>query len=105
VDELAEPSVHAVIGPAVDGGYWAIGLRRPVPGVFEGIPMSTVDTARAQTKRLRDLGLRTVKLPVLRDVDDFDDALAVATQIPDSLFAKRVRAVEVEQRRSVSTGG
>ena len=31
----------AVLGPAVDGGYWAIGLRRPEPAVFLGVPMST----------------------------------------------------------------
>ena len=30
----------AALGPAADGGYWAIGLRRPAAGVFDGVPMS-----------------------------------------------------------------
>jgi rSAM/selenodomain-associated transferase 1 len=83
----------AVIGLTDDGGYWAIGLRRPDRRVFEGIPMSSSRTGRAQLARLRDLGLTTALLPRLRDVDTFDDAVAVARQIPRSRFAAAVRRV------------
>ncbi|MCB0943424.1 MAG: DUF2064 domain-containing protein, partial [Mycobacterium sp.] len=36
LDELDRPGTDAVLGPAVDGGWWAIGLRRPAD-VFAGI--------------------------------------------------------------------
>ncbi len=53
---LAAPGVDAVIGPALDGGWWAIGLRRPDPKVFEGVPMSSDGTFERQWARLRSLG-------------------------------------------------
>lgn len=30
----------AVFGPASDGGYWLLGLRRPDPSLLIGVPMS-----------------------------------------------------------------
>ena len=61
----------AVIGPAPDGGYWLIGLKRgarPVPsGIFEGVRWSSA-TALADTKA----SMGKVKIALtdsLRDVD------------------------------------
>ena len=79
--------VDAVFGPADDGGYWAIGLREPDPAVFARVPMSRVFTGAIQRARLAALGLRTVDLPSLRDVDDIAAARAVAAAAPDSHFA------------------
>jgi glycosyltransferase A (GT-A) superfamily protein (DUF2064 family) len=84
---LAAGSNSAVLGPAVDGGWWAIGLHRPSPRVFLGVPMSTVRTGAAQRRRLRALGHRVVDLPTLRDVDRIEDAVAVAGEAPGSRFA------------------
>jgi uncharacterized protein len=78
----------AVIGGARDGGYWAIGLRAPMAGVFAEVPMSEPDTGRAQRARLRALGIAFAELPVLRDVDTFADALAVARHAPATRFAR-----------------
>jgi uncharacterized protein len=91
---LADPAVDAVLGPAPDGGYWAIGLRAADRAVFEGVPMSTAATGAAQAARLRELGLRYAELPPLRDVDIFADALAVAAERPDSRFAAALARVE-----------
>ena len=87
VAALGTPGVDAVLGPAEDGGYWAVGLKRADPRVFAGVPMSRSDTGRIQLERLMDLGLRTRLLPVLRDVDRFEDALAVALRAPGTPFA------------------
>src|SRR5436305_587964 len=40
VRALERPGTDAVLGPALDGGYWAIGLRRPRRELFLGVPMS-----------------------------------------------------------------
>jgi hypothetical protein len=88
---LAGPGVDAVLGPAADGGWWAIGLRRPHPRTFTGIATSRPDTGARQADRLAALGLRTHRLPVASDVDTWDDALAVAALSPGSSFAAAVR--------------
>jgi len=85
---LERPNVDAVLGRAPDGGYWAIGLRRPDARVFEGVPMSADDTGAVQRRRLDELGLQTDELEQLRDVDTIVDARAVAAERPDSRFAR-----------------
>ena len=88
---LGEDAVDAVLGPASDGGFWAIGLRRACPGAFSGVPMSTGATGPMQRARLVACGLRVAMLPMLRDVDVIDDAVAVAHHAPDTGFARRLR--------------
>lgn len=90
VAELCRAGTEAVIGPAADGGWWTLGLRRPDPGVFEGVPMSESHTGVAQIAALERLGLSYSRLPVLRDVDTIDDAVAVAAEAPGSRFARAV---------------
>jgi rSAM/selenodomain-associated transferase 1 len=91
---LLRAGTDAVLGRAPDGGWWAIGLRRPDARVFAGIPMSTTETGARQLARLHELGLQTQVLPDLRDVDHFADARAVAAVMPPtSHFARAVGAV------------
>jgi glycosyltransferase A (GT-A) superfamily protein (DUF2064 family) len=85
----------AVIGPSPDGGYWAIGLRRPDGRVFHGVPMSTAETLRHQRTRLDALALRTAELPALRDFDDITSAVAVADAFPHLLFSRTLAACRV----------
>ncbi len=90
---LMLPGVDAVIGPAFDGGYWAIGLREPAPELLCGVPMSRPETFAAQVRRLRLCGLAVRQLTPLRDVDRIDDARAVALLTPRSRFAAELAAV------------
>lgn len=99
VERLQAPGVDAVLGPASDGGWWAIGLRRADPRVFLGVAMSTAVTCDEQRERLRSLSLATAELGVLRDVDVFDDALAVAAEAPHTRFASAVASVTDAQVR------
>jgi rSAM/selenodomain-associated transferase 1 len=76
---------RAVLGPAVDGGWWVIGLSGSDPDlVFRDVPMSRHDTGRAQEERLRALGLDVRFAPTRRDVDTIEDLVAVAAEIPGS---------------------
>lgn len=94
LNALERPDCDAVLGPCEDGGYWAIGLRQPDPRVFDGVPMSTAVTCASQRWRLEELGLRVWELPTLRDVDHFEDALAVAAEVPGGRFAQTLEIVE-----------
>ena len=87
-------SADAALGPAPDGGYWGIGLRRPDAAVFRDVPMSAPDTGAVQRARLAVLGLRTTTLPPLRDIDTIADAHAVAAAAPASRLAAQLRRVE-----------
>ncbi len=93
---LDAPATDAVLGHAEDGGYWAIGLRRPDPRAFAGVPMSVAETGARQEAALRSLGLRVGLLPTLRDVDLIGDARAVAAMAPDGRFAAALDEVESE---------
>jgi rSAM/selenodomain-associated transferase 1 len=89
---LRRPGRVAVLGPALDGGYWTIGLRDPDPAVFDGVPMSSDRTCEAQRMRLAELGFRVATLSWLRDVDTIEDAHAVARACPGSAFAAALAA-------------
>ncbi len=61
---------EAVFGPALDGGYWLVGLQRlrpPPPGLFEGVRWSSPDALADSIATLP--GWRVAKVDVLRDVD------------------------------------
>ncbi|MET7881798.1 TIGR04282 family arsenosugar biosynthesis glycosyltransferase [Streptomyces avermitilis] len=77
----------AYFGPAEDGGFWALGLADPDPGLLRGVPMSTPLTGAVQRERLVAAGLRVRDLPRLRDVDTALDAESVAASAPHSRFA------------------
>ena len=66
----------AAIGPALDGGYYLMGLNRPCHSVFRGIPWSTDKTLRETLARLRGCGLNVRLLPPLTDIDTPEDLRA-----------------------------
>ena len=67
---LALLAAHdVVLGPAMDGGYWCVGLSRPVPGLFEQVPWSTAEVLRVTLERARGRGLAVGLADPLDDVD------------------------------------
>ena len=93
LEALTADGVDAVLGTALDGGYWAIGLRTADPHVFRNVPMSVETTGAMQAARLAALGLATVALPPLLDVDTVADARRVAAEAPGSRFAATFAAI------------
>jgi rSAM/selenodomain-associated transferase 1 len=84
---LVGGEADAVFGPAADGGFWLLGLRRPDRSLLAGVPMSRPDTGRHQLDRLTSAGLRIAMMPELTDVDTVREAELVAAAIPGSFFA------------------
>jgi len=84
---LVGGEADAVFGPATDGGFWLLGLRRPDRSLLAGVPMSRPDTGRHQLDRLTSAGLRVAMMPELTDVDTVREAEQVAAAIPGSFFA------------------
>ena len=93
-------SCDAVLGPARDGGWWALGVHDPRHArVLAGVPMSTPDTGALTLRALHAAGLRVTLLPELSDVDTMEDAERVAAVAPGSRFATAVAQVRAAMRR------
>ena len=66
----------AVIGPAVDGGYVLIGLRKAAPTLFKDIAWGSEQVLATTRTRLTALRWHWHELEALRDVDVPDDLAA-----------------------------
>lgn len=60
----------AVIGPARDGGYYLLGLRKLLPSIFKDKNWSTSTVCSDTLEDIESLGLRYMLLPTLNDVDE-----------------------------------
>lgn len=80
---------RAVLAPATDGGWWALGLRDPgMADSLSSVPMSQVDTCQRTREALDQAGVPPAPLADLSDVDFMSDAGEVAASIPGSRFAR-----------------
>jgi hypothetical protein len=62
-----------VVGPALDGGYYLIGLRQDHPEIFSSIPWGTDKVLEHTLGVIQRLGLKTAMLETLTDVDRPED--------------------------------
>ncbi len=67
-----------VVGPATDGGYYLLGLRRPVRQVFEGIDWGTPSVLEQTLANAAHAGLSVSQLRALDDIDTPADLTAFA---------------------------
>jgi rSAM/selenodomain-associated transferase 1 len=61
------------IGPALDGGYYLLGMSAFFPELFDGIAWSTERVLAQTLQRAEAIGLTCHLLPPLRDVDTEED--------------------------------
>ncbi|MFS8099612.1 DUF2064 domain-containing protein [Lentzea alba] len=88
---------EAALGFALDGGWWALGLRDPLRArALLDVPMSRADTGARTLEALH--GLKVRHLPILSDVDTMVDARVVAKQAPASRFAAALAGIAAVTR-------
>jgi len=63
----------AVIGPAEDGGYYLLGLRDPMPFLFDDMPWGADQVFGLTVGRLAARGISPALLPELADLDRPED--------------------------------
>lgn len=81
---LVDGAVDAVFGPAVDGGWWALGVSDPSTAtVLRDVPMSRADTGALTLAALQGRGVSVAALSELADVDIADDVWSVADGLGD----------------------
>lgn len=62
-----------IIGPAADGGYYLIGLTRPIPELFVGINWGTSEVLQQTITIAKNLEVNFACLSTLHDVDRPED--------------------------------
>ncbi len=77
VKEQGNRGADVVLGPAVDGGYYLIGLSTPHPELFRAVPWSTADVLRVTLQTCKKWQLRASLLEPLRDLDTGADLAAL----------------------------
>lgn len=70
-------STDVVIGPARDGGYYLIGLARPLPALFENIPWGSGTVFASTVAACRACGIEPAILAERIDVDRVHDLTAL----------------------------
>lgn len=68
-DELRRPGDRMVLGPAIDGGYYLIGLKRPHGSLFQGVAWSTSQVLSHTLARAAAMRLPVTVLPTWYDID------------------------------------
>jgi rSAM/selenodomain-associated transferase 1 len=82
------------LGPALDGGYYLIGLRRAAPELFSNIPWSTSQVLESTREKANGLGLTVGMIAPWRDVDTLDDLKAlIEVASLDGRKAKHERSI------------
>ncbi len=83
VEILEDGTADVVLGPAKDGGYWLIAMKKPIAGLFTGIPWSS-DRVLVETQlRARELGLKVKQIRTLTDVDTPGDWGSMSKRLTD----------------------
>jgi len=94
---LQAPGDRVVLGPASDGGYYLIGLKRAHRRLFEEISWSTPAVFAQTIERARELSLEVHRLAEWYDVDDRKSLRLLCQE----LFGRD--ATNVPARRGAST--
>jgi len=73
LEVLQRNGADCVFGPCADGGYYLVGMNRPLPQLFEDVPWSSLETLRASLQRAKEFSIQCHLLQELPDVDTIED--------------------------------
>ncbi|MBV9079737.1 MAG: TIGR04282 family arsenosugar biosynthesis glycosyltransferase [Elusimicrobia bacterium] len=79
---LADADV--VLGPALDGGYYLIGLSRPCMKLFDDVAWSTDQVFERTAQNAQALGYRLRVLPSHYDIDTIEDVAKLNRELAGS---------------------
>ncbi len=82
---------RAVVGPALDGGFWLLALPGKITGIFRDVPYSTPDTLAVLESRLAGHGFSVTHLDKRRDIDTAKDWRALEGSLRSPLAARARR--------------
>jgi rSAM/selenodomain-associated transferase 1 len=96
VADRALERFDVVLGPAFDGGYYAIGLRKPEARLFQAINWTGSHVLAQTIDRARQLDLSVFYLPQWHDVDTVTDITILRSTLqPGSATARALADLEV----------
>jgi len=96
---LMRPGERVVLGPALDGGYYLLGVKARHPRLFQDIAWSTQRVAEQTLERAAELQLPVHMLPTWYDVDD----IATFKMLLSELFEGRSFAPRLSPARAYHT--
>lgn len=92
IEYFRSKETELVLGPSADGGYYLIGLRKSIPGIFENILWSSPTVFEQTVKNAESAGVsRIKKLSIWDDVDT-----------PQDLFSLRNELINNPEIRSIA---
>lgn len=71
------------LGPAADGGYYLLGLKKPCVTLFQGISWSTDSVLQQTLEKAKQQSLSFELLEKLRDVDRYEDLGELEQLLPE----------------------
>lgn len=90
-----------VLGPALDGGYYLIGLKQPAEQLFAGVPWSTDQVLAVTQQKAKALGLSVELTTAWRDVDTIADLQSLIAECQDD--TKKPKQDRVFSMRTAGT--
>ncbi len=89
LEALTHARADVALGPADDGGYYAVALRAPAPGLFDSVEWSTPRAYAQTAHNAARAGLRLLELPRWYDVDTPADLRRLRAELSADADARR----------------
>jgi glycosyltransferase A (GT-A) superfamily protein (DUF2064 family) len=88
-----------VLAPSLDGGYYLVGVRGPMPQIFRAIAWGRSNVLCETLARLRRIGTRYALGPAWYDVDRFSDVALLAAHLDQHLARMKMLSGSTTGRR------